>query len=354
MMRCMRGGLRVLLAVTVCGLAAVQDKQDKAAEPKKIEKFEFAGRTLGGQKIDQSMFAENVVIVDLWGTWCPPCRKAVPVLVQLYEKYKQHGLEVVGLCYANDGSAEDADKVRKFAAENRITYPLLPGTAAMREQVPGFEGYPTMLLFGKGMAHAKTHVGCDDADALTTDLDAWIRKELALDGKNGAEGGGEQKVAKEDVPKGRIFEPGNGDKGFELDVEDVAGKRLQFADLRGAPVLIAITTSWEQLAVPAAKFLARARKECPTAHVIAWHLEKGKDPAKKVATVQAFLAEQKVGYRAFVTDLNEAMGKVHRFATFPTLLLFDQDGTLVLRESGLSETIEQRLLERLKALSAPR
>jgi thiol-disulfide isomerase/thioredoxin len=348
MVRCTRGGLRVLLAVTICGLSAAQDKQDKQEPTKKIEKFEFAGRTLGGQKIDQSMFAENVVIVDLWGTWCPPCRKAVPVLVQLYEKYKQHGLEIVGLCYAKDGSAEEADKVRKFAAENHITYPLLLGTPAMREQVPGFDGPPTMLLFDKGMAYARTHVGSENP--LPDDLEAWIRKQLALD--HGAEGA--EQPAKEDVPKGRIFEPGNGDKGFELDVEDIAGKRLQFADLRGAPVLLAITTSWDQEAVPTARFLARAHKECPTAHVIAWHLEKSKDQSKKVAAVQAFRAEQKVDYRAFVTNLNEAMDKVHRFATFPTLLLFDPEGTLVLRESGLSETIEQRLLERIKALAAPR
>src|SRR5262245_66441402 len=103
MLCCTRGGLRVLMAMTICGLPAAQDKQDNAEPTKKIEKFEFAGKTLGGQKIDQSMFAENIVIVDFWGTWCPPCRKAVPVLVQLYEQYKQHGLEIAGLCHANDG-----------------------------------------------------------------------------------------------------------------------------------------------------------------------------------------------------------------------------------------------------------
>src|SRR5215510_10137671 len=77
----------------------------QAAETAKIDKFAFGGKTLGGQKVDQSQFADNVLIVDLWGTWCPPCRKAVPALVKLYEKYKQQGLEIVGFCYAANGAA---------------------------------------------------------------------------------------------------------------------------------------------------------------------------------------------------------------------------------------------------------
>ncbi len=66
-------------------------------------------RTLGGQQIQQDMFKDNVLIVDLWGTWCPPCREAVPRLVALYEKYKHHGLEIVGFNYAADGSGESAE-----------------------------------------------------------------------------------------------------------------------------------------------------------------------------------------------------------------------------------------------------
>ncbi len=66
--------------------------------PARIEDFRFSNRTFGGQPLAESAFQDNLLIVDLWGTWCPPCREAVPCLVRLYEQYKHHGLEVVGFC----------------------------------------------------------------------------------------------------------------------------------------------------------------------------------------------------------------------------------------------------------------
>ncbi|HLQ38965.1 MAG TPA: TlpA disulfide reductase family protein, partial [Planctomycetota bacterium] len=56
-------------------------------QPKKIEDFHFDGRTIGGQHLTQEAFRDGVLIVDLWGTWCPPCRAATPKLVALYEQY---------------------------------------------------------------------------------------------------------------------------------------------------------------------------------------------------------------------------------------------------------------------------
>jgi thiol-disulfide isomerase/thioredoxin len=336
----------LVLALTSCLISGLSAQEKKGAAT--LAKFEFAGTTLGGAKVDQNSFADNVVIIDLWGTWCPPCRKAIPELVKLYEKYKQHGLEIVGLCYAGNGDSEDSEKVRKFAAENRITYTLIPGTPEMRKQIPGFSGYPTLLMFEKGMKHKETHVGF--SEGMGEEMETWVRGALGLDApaegkdaKDGKDGDKPAPEAKEEVPAGKLFAPGNGDRGLELEVETVAGKKLQFADLKGAPALIAITTSWDQEAVRTARFLEAVRKDHPKIRVLAWHLEKSRDPAEKTAAARAFLQAQAVGYEAFATELALARDKVHRFASMPTFLLFDSEGVLVLREGGTSDAIEQRV-----------
>ena len=322
------------LALLSVAISAQEDKADKVAS------FQFQGKTLGGRTIDASDFAANVLIVDLWGTWCPPCREAIPHLVDLYQQYKHHGLEIVGFCYNGSGGAEDSDTVRKFAAKQKITYPLLPGDKAVRDQVPDFSGYPTLLLFGKNLELKRTQTGFNEETG--EELEQWVRQALGLDDQGDEE---PKAPAKEPVPAGKIFEPGNGDAGFELELQDVTGADFQFSALRGAPVLLAITTSWDQEAAKTAQLLESARKAHPGLHVVAWHLERSGKAEEKVAAVRKFLQEQQVGYRAVTSQLKLSRQKVHRFGSLPTILLFDRDGKLVQRENGISADIGARLLQ---------
>ena len=52
---------------------------------------------LDGQKFDLSAAHGQVVVVSFWATWCPPCRKEMPVLDALYRRYHGQGLEMIGL-----------------------------------------------------------------------------------------------------------------------------------------------------------------------------------------------------------------------------------------------------------------
>lgn len=61
----------------------------------------------------------KVVLVNFWATWCPPCRKEMPDLQALYDKYKDQGLVVLSI------SDEDVAKVGPFIAERKISYPVL-------------------------------------------------------------------------------------------------------------------------------------------------------------------------------------------------------------------------------------
>ena len=60
----------------------------------------------------------KVVLIDVWATWCGPCRETMPMIQELYTQYRSKGLEVVAV------SAETAPTVEKFVKENPYTYPV--------------------------------------------------------------------------------------------------------------------------------------------------------------------------------------------------------------------------------------
>src|SRR5262249_59973090 len=89
--------------------------------------FNFELPDLDGKKVSLADYKGKVVIVDLWGTWCPPCREEIPHFVDLYRKYHASGLEIVGINYEMVAGDEAREKVRKYVKENDIPYPCLIG-----------------------------------------------------------------------------------------------------------------------------------------------------------------------------------------------------------------------------------
>src|SRR2546421_11679633 len=66
----------------------------------------------------------SVVVCNFWATWCEPCREEVPLLVKIRQKYAANGVEIVGI------GIDHAAKMRQFAMEFKIPYPLLVGGPA--------------------------------------------------------------------------------------------------------------------------------------------------------------------------------------------------------------------------------
>jgi peroxiredoxin len=85
----------------------------------------------------------KVVLVNIWATWCGPCREEMPQLDRLYRERKDQGFIVFGL------SDEDADLQRKFAQQVPVSYPLLTHSG----QVPSFyrdiARYPAIFLIDR-------------------------------------------------------------------------------------------------------------------------------------------------------------------------------------------------------------
>jgi thiol-disulfide isomerase/thioredoxin len=79
-------------------------------------------KSINGHPIKLSDYAGKALLVNLWATWCGPCRKEIPELVKLHKQYRAKGLEVVGLSTENPEASEEG--VRRFAREFGMDYPV--------------------------------------------------------------------------------------------------------------------------------------------------------------------------------------------------------------------------------------
>lgn len=131
--------------------------------------FTFAFPDLEGRLVtqDDPRFRDKVVIVDIFGSWCPTCHFAAPAMLDLYREFRGQGLEIVGLAYEVTGdSAIDNRQVRRFRDKFGITWPLLlaglnetAATAATLPQLYGFSAYPTKVFLGRDGRVREVHAG---------------------------------------------------------------------------------------------------------------------------------------------------------------------------------------------------
>lgn len=93
-------------------------KKDRSNE---IKAPDFKLATLSGEEFYLSDYEGKVVMLNFWGTWCAPCRKEIPDLVNLQTKYNKDGLEIVGITI-NSGSVTT---IQKFVDKKQMNYTIL-------------------------------------------------------------------------------------------------------------------------------------------------------------------------------------------------------------------------------------
>src|SRR5947209_9733375 len=79
-------------------------------------------QAVDGGTFHLSDYKDKVVVLDLWATWCGPCRAEIPHLVELNNEYAGKGVQVIGL--TTESPQTDAERVRDFAKELNINYKL--------------------------------------------------------------------------------------------------------------------------------------------------------------------------------------------------------------------------------------
>ena len=101
-------------------LMARLENLKKVAVGKKFTDFEMKDVKGDMRKLSDYVGQGKVVLIDFWASWCPPCRKETPKLVELYKQYKGKGFEIVGISL---DSKQDAWE--KGIKDLNITWPQL-------------------------------------------------------------------------------------------------------------------------------------------------------------------------------------------------------------------------------------
>lgn len=135
----------------------------------------IAAATLAGARVELASLREHVVMVNLWATWCEPCRKEMPDLAAIQETYRARGLVVVGLDV--DRGKRD-DEIAAFAARRGATYTIWRDVDDRASTALGISTYPVTLLIDRGGTIAWRRDGAitrDDPELLAA-IDAALAR----------------------------------------------------------------------------------------------------------------------------------------------------------------------------------
>jgi len=104
---------------------------------------DFTLTDLQGKSWTLQALRGKVVLVNFWATWCQPCRKEMPDLDALYQRFKDQGFVILGI------SDEEAGKVEQLLAERRVEYPILLDPGRKVNQLFRIEGIPKSFLYDR-------------------------------------------------------------------------------------------------------------------------------------------------------------------------------------------------------------
>jgi cytochrome c biogenesis protein CcmG/thiol:disulfide interchange protein DsbE len=130
----------------------------------------FSLKDMSGNVVDSSDFLGKPTVINFFTTWCPPCIEEMPGLVDVYNKYKDNGFELLGISLDTDTRKD----LPAFVMNHRITFPILLGDLATTQAYGGVFSLPTTIFIGKDGRIKNVHVGYLDRNG----LDSEVRKLL--------------------------------------------------------------------------------------------------------------------------------------------------------------------------------
>lgn len=144
----------IIFILVLLSTACIKDTNAQQTAP------DFVLPDLSGQMVSLKEFRGKVVLVDFWATWCLPCRKTLPELAKLDEKYRDNGLVILGLSIDNPDSYDNT-YVSDFKDRYKVKYRILRADKKVQESYLGTEDprVPTHFIVDKKGKIIRKHEG---------------------------------------------------------------------------------------------------------------------------------------------------------------------------------------------------
>jgi peroxiredoxin len=112
----------------------------------------------------------EIIVLNFWATWCPPCRQEIPGFIALQEEFEEQSVTFVGVSLNKDGFSS----VRPYAEKMGINYPLVVDDGSVAPQYGGIRILPSTVLIGPEGAIQHRKVGYFPEEQLRSRLNAML------------------------------------------------------------------------------------------------------------------------------------------------------------------------------------
>lgn len=133
----------------------------------------FILKDLTEKEVNLAKYRGKVVIIDFWATWCPPCRKELPHIQKIYDKYKNKKVIVLAIT-----SESNIEKVKDFIEEGGYTFPILIDGRREANSAYGVSAIPMLFVLDREGAIQHTHRGYSPKieTTLSKEIDGLLAK----------------------------------------------------------------------------------------------------------------------------------------------------------------------------------
>lgn len=142
----LNGLIRIVFIAIMVLLVSSSCTKGKKQAMKGDEAPDFTLSDLTGSDVCMSDLRGKVVLIEFWATWCPPCRESIPAMNEIYKRYNEKGLVILGISV--DKGQNVAEDLRAFVREYSILYPVLIDSKNINN-LYGVYSIPTTFLIDK-------------------------------------------------------------------------------------------------------------------------------------------------------------------------------------------------------------